>query len=79
MKFKKYRKCKKGFFSKNKLYIHFKICKNKIKNINKIIFDLINDKFKDVIFNFNDDFENAFAIVITNFTITFINDNEIIE
>ena len=79
MKFKICRKCKKGFFSKNKLYAHFKICKNKIKNINKIVSDPVNDKFKNVIFNFNDDFENAFAIIITNSIIIFINNNEIVE
>ena len=79
MKFKTYQKCKKGFFSRNKLHAHLKTYKNKIKNINKIVFDSADDKFKNIIFNFNDDFESAFAIVITNFTITFINNNEIAE
>ena len=37
MKSRIYRKCKKGFFSKNKLHSHLKICKNKIKNINRNI------------------------------------------
>ena len=79
MKFKTCRKCKEDFFSKNKLYIYFKTCKNKIKGINKIVFDSADDKFKDVIFNFNNDLENAFAIVITNFAIIFIDNNEIVE
>ena len=79
MKFKTYRKCKKGFFSKNKLHIHFKIYKNKIKDINKIVFDFVNNKFKNIIFNFNNNLKNAFAIVITNFIIIFINNNEIVE
>ena len=79
MKLKTYRKCKEDFFSKNKLHIHLKIYKSKIKDINKIVFDFIDDKFKNVIFNLNDDFENAFAIIITNFTIIFINNDEIIE
>ena len=79
MKFKIYQKCKKVFFLKNKLHAHFKTYKNKIKNINKIVFDFIDDKFKNVIFNLNNDLENAFTIIITNFTIIFINDNEIVE
>ena len=37
MKSRIYRKCKKGFSSKNKLHFHLKICKGKIKNINRII------------------------------------------
>ena len=37
MKSRTYRKCKEDFFSKNKLHSHLKICKNKIKNINRII------------------------------------------
>ena len=79
MKFKICRKCKKGFFSKNKLYAHLKTYKSKIKSINKIVFDPINDKLKDIIFNFNDDLGNAFAIIIMNFIIIFINDDEVVE
>ena len=37
MKSRTYRKYKKKFSSKNKLHSHLKICKNKIKNINRII------------------------------------------
>ena len=37
MKSKIYRKCKEGFSSKNKLHFYLKICKDKIKNINRII------------------------------------------
>ena len=37
MKSKIYRKCKKDFFSENKLHSHLKVYKNKIKNINRII------------------------------------------
>ena len=37
MKSRIYRKCKEGFFLKNKLHSHLKIYKNKIKNINRII------------------------------------------
>ena len=37
MKSRTYRKCKKGFFSENKLHSHLKIYKDKIKNINRII------------------------------------------
>ena len=37
MKSRIYRKCKKDFFSKNKLHFYLKIYKNKIKNINRII------------------------------------------
>ena len=37
MKSKTCRKCKEDFFSKNKLHFHLKICKSKIKNINRII------------------------------------------
>ena len=64
---------------KNKLHIHFKTCKNKIKNINKIVFDFIDDKLKNVILNLNDNSENAFTIIIINFAIIFINDDKIIE
>ena len=78
MKFKIYRKCKKSFFSRNKLYIHFKSCKIKIKNINKIVFDFADDEFKDVVYNFNNNSKNAFVIVIANFTIIFINNNEVV-
>ena len=64
---------------KNKLHIYFKIYKIKIKDINKIVFDFIDNKFKNVILNLNDDFENAFMIIITNFIIIFINDDEVVE
>ena len=61
------------------MYAYFKTYKNKIKNINKIVFDFVNDKFKNIIFNFNDNLKNAFAIIIINSAITFINNNEIVE
>ena len=77
------RKCKKDFFSGNKLYIHLKICKNKIKDINKIVFNLVIDNLnviddlKNVIFNNN--LKIAFIIFVTKITIIFINDNEIVN
>ena len=77
IKFKTCRKYKKDFFSKNKLHIHFKVYKNKIKNINKIIFNLVIDDFKNVIFN--DNSRIAFIIFIIKITIIFINNNEIIN
>ena len=77
MKFKTCRKYKKGFFSKNKLYFYFKIYKNKIKDINKIVFNLIIDDLKNVTFINNP--RITFIILITKITIIFINDNEIIN
>ena len=76
MKFKTYRKCKKCFFLKNKLHIYFKTCKDKIKDINKIVFNLVIDDFKNVIFNNNS--KTAFVIFITKIMIIFIN-NKIIN
>ena len=77
MKFKICRKCKKDFSSKNKLYIYFKIYKNKIKNINKIVFNFIIDDLKSVILN--DNLEIIFIIIVINITIIFVNNNEIIN
>ena len=77
MKFKTCRKCKKDFFSKNKLYIYFKIYKNKIKNINKIIFNLVINDFKNVIFI--DNSKIAFIIFITKIIIIFVNNNEVVN
>ena len=59
MKLRICRKCKEGFFLKNKLHSHLKICKNKIKNINRII-----------------DSQKALIMIIINFTITLIKENE---
>ena len=59
MKLRTCRKCKKDFFLKNKLHSHLKICKNKIKNINRIT-----------------DFQEAFVIIIIDFTITLVKENE---
>ena len=50
MKSRTYRKCKKDFSSKNKLHSHLKICKNKIKNINRIID--FQETFITIIINF---------------------------
>ena len=50
MKSRIYRKCKKGFSLKNKLHFYLKICKNKIKNINRIIDS--QKAFITIIFNF---------------------------
>ena len=77
MKFKICRKCKKDFSSKNKSYIYFKIYKNKIKNINKIVFNFIIDDLKSVILN--DNLEIIFIIIVINITIIFVNNNEIIN
>ena len=63
MKFKMCRKCKKGFFLRNKLYAHFKVYKRKNKNINKIVFNT----------------KTAFIIFVTKIIIILINNNEIIN
>ena len=63
MKFKTYRKCKESFFSRNKLYIYFKAYKKKVKNINKIVFNI----------------KIAFIIFVTKIMIIFVNNNEIIN
>ena len=59
MKSRIYRKCKEGFFSKNKLHFHLKVCKNKVKNINRII-----------------DSQEALVIIIINFIIILVKENE---
>ena len=71
------RKCKKSFFSKNKLYIYFKVYKNKIKNINKIVFNFVIDDFKNI--TFIDDSKIAFVIFVIKTTIIFISDNEVVN
>ena len=77
IKFKTCRKCKKDFPSKNKLHIYLKTYKNKINNINKIVFNLVINDLKNIIFI--DNLKIAFAILITKIMIIFINDNEIIN
>ena len=78
IKFKTCRKYKKDFFLRNKLHAYFKTYKDKIKDINKIVFNLAMTLLKNVNFNFNDNLENVFIIIITNFAIIFINNDEII-
>ena len=63
MKFKMCRKCKESFFLRNKLYIHLKAYKKKVKNINKIVFNM----------------KIVFIIFITEIMIIFINNNEIVN
>ena len=60
------------------MHIHLKTYKDKIKYINKIVFNSASDEFENIIHNFNNNLENAFIIIITNFTIIFINNNKII-
>ena len=59
MKSRIYRKCKKDFSLKNKLHFHLKVCKSKVKNINRIT-----------------DSQKTFIIIIINFIITLIKENE---
>ena len=64
MKFKTCRKCKEDFFSENKLYAYLKSFKKKIKNVNQIINEI------------NKNSQKTLIIIIINFIIILINENE---